>query len=130
MAGLVRAAEMVPFVYPGCKVVLFYDKTTVLAEAVANATALNVTLIALDPAKLREDGWNFTLDSYRSFRLFALDLPGWDYLLFRDLDSGIWYCMSCYCSDAIFLILIACYCEGSASRRQLQNGWTLLNSSM
>jgi hypothetical protein len=36
-------------------------------------------------------GWNTTVHAFRVVRYWALNLPDWDYMLFRDLDSGVYF---------------------------------------
>jgi len=51
--------------------------------------ARDVMVIPFKLEDLQSQGWDFTMDSLRAIRFEAMNLPDWDYLIFRDLDSGM-----------------------------------------
>jgi len=89
--GAIRHSEAIPYVYPGCKMLLYYDNSTVGQEFINKMIDRNVALIAFNASNLLGAGWNISKWAARVVRYWAIDLPDWEVLHFRDLDSGIWF---------------------------------------
>jgi len=91
LKGAIRHAEAIPYIYPGCRMLVYIDQSSVPLATVGALEARNVTIIRFNPAELPKMGWNITTQAFRTIRYWAINLPDWDYMIFRDLDSGLWF---------------------------------------
>lgn len=88
--GAIRHSEAIPYIYPGCQMLLYYDNSTASEEFIQKMITRQVKLIAFNASNLVSSGWNISKLAARVIRYWAIDLPDWEVLHFRDLDSGIW----------------------------------------
>lgn len=83
-------ADAIPAQYRGAKMVLYIDNSTVPADYIKRLVDRGAMVIQFNPKDLKAQGWNFTVDKLRLIRYWAVNLPDYDYVLFRDLDSGLY----------------------------------------
>jgi len=89
LVGALNLALEIPVAFRGCKFVIYIDNTSVPEEWVGRLEANGATVIPYHPPSMQEEGWRLVPETYRVIRFLAADLPDWDYLIVRDLDSVV-----------------------------------------
>ena len=77
-AGAVSNAKLLPLIYPGWDMIVYYDNT-VPANTISELKTLNVTLCNMTEKNISPAFW----------RYYIIDNKDYNYCIFRDCDSRV-----------------------------------------